>query len=93
MPTIMADHDVEGQLRALLNIWLSPKWIDLWTDAGCDVASFERLGISEDATDSEVWQLCQERGIVLVTGIETPRAKYPLSKRSNVLGHQIACQS
>jgi len=86
MPTIMADHDVEGQLRALLNIWLSPKWIDLWIDAGCDVASFERLGIGEDAPASEVWHLCQERGIVLVTGNRNAESEVSLEQTIQRLG-------
>ena len=68
MPTIMADHDVEGQLRVLLNIWLSSDWIELWTDAHCDVTFFRDFGLDETVTDAQVWQLCQERGIILITG-------------------------
>jgi predicted nuclease of predicted toxin-antitoxin system len=68
MPTIMADHDVEGHVRVLLTIWLSPGWIDLWTDAHCNVVSFRDLGLDEKSTDAEIWQLCQEQAIILVTG-------------------------
>ncbi len=68
MPTIMADHDVEGHLRVLLNIWLSPGWIDFWTEARCEVESFDRLGVAADTSDLEIWMLCQEREIVLITG-------------------------
>ena len=68
MPTIMADHDVEGHLRVLLNVWLSPGWIDIWTASRCEVESFDRLGIAEDAPDSLIWTKCQEREIVLITG-------------------------
>ncbi len=64
----MADHDVEGHLQALLKIWLSPTWIEVWIDADCQVETFDRLGIADDASDAEVWQLCQERNIVLITG-------------------------
>ena len=32
MPKIMADHNVEGHLQALVNIWLSPEWGDVWSD-------------------------------------------------------------
>ena len=86
MPTIMADHDVEGQLRLLLNIWLSPSWIDLWTELRCDVESFERLGIGENATDSDVWQLCQEREIVLVTGNRNAEGEDSLEQTMRRLG-------
>ncbi len=68
MPTIMADHDVEGHLEVLLQVWLSPDWAEFWAEASCDIESFERLGIRDNASDAEVWQLCQERGIVLITG-------------------------
>ena len=68
MPTIMADHDVEGHLRVILNLWLSPDWRQHWAETSCDIESFERLGIADDASDSEVWQACQEREIVLITG-------------------------
>lgn len=54
MPKIMADHDVEGHLQVLLNIWSSPQWNDIWADAACEVETFERLGIGPDATDSEI---------------------------------------
>jgi hypothetical protein len=68
MPSIMADHDVEGHLKVLLNVWSSPKWADLWQDASWAVESFSRLGIASTASDEEVWTICQQRGIVLITG-------------------------
>lgn len=67
MPKIMADHDVEGHLRVLLAIWTSPEWSDVWQAMLCEVASFERLGISPDVSDAALWRLCQEHGIVLLT--------------------------
>lgn len=79
MPTIMADHDVEGQLDVLLTIWLSPSWSELWSDVSCDVERFERLGIADDALDSDVWRVCQQRGIVLITGNRNAQAWIPLT--------------
>jgi hypothetical protein len=68
MPTIMADHDVEGHVDVLLGIWLSAEWQQFWNDAGCDVATFRSLGLASSAPDAEVWRLCQARGILLITG-------------------------
>jgi Domain of unknown function (DUF5615) len=68
MPTIMADHDVEGHLRVLLSIWSSPTWVEVWADLSCNIQSFERLGIESDAPDEEIWRVCQEQEIVLITG-------------------------
>jgi hypothetical protein len=68
MPIIMADHDVEGHLRVLIRIWSAPDWTDLWTEVKCEFESFERLGLESNTPDCEVWRICQERGIVLLTG-------------------------
>jgi hypothetical protein len=70
MPTIIADHDVERQLEVLLRLWLSRDWRELWASVACDIESFEQLGIDESSPDAEVWQLCQDRRIVLITGTE-----------------------
>jgi len=68
MPTIMADHDVEGHLRVLIRIWSSPDFIGLWAETGCSFESFERLGLEPNTPDRVVWNLCQEREIILLTG-------------------------
>ena len=59
MPRIMADHNVEGHLQVLLKLWSSPAWRDVWHGAACELESFERLGIAADASDSELWEVCQ----------------------------------
>lgn len=68
MPKIMADHNVEGHLQVLLNIASSPEWSDIWSAVACEIESFERLGIPHETPDSELWELCQQHGIVLLTG-------------------------
>ena len=55
MPRIMADHNVEGHLQVLLTIWSSPAWGDVWRGMGCDLESFERLGIAPDTSDTDLW--------------------------------------
>jgi len=32
MPTIMAEHDVEGHLRVRIRIWSSPDFFELWAE-------------------------------------------------------------
>jgi hypothetical protein len=68
MPSVMADHDVEGQVQVLLRVLTSDVWRDFWTDLGYQVASFESLGIASNTPDVQLWRLCQERDIVLITG-------------------------
>ncbi len=68
MLRILADHNVEGHVDALVSICSSPEWADIWTALACQVDTFERLGLPDDTDDIELWQFCQERGIVLITG-------------------------
>jgi hypothetical protein len=46
MLRIMADRNVEGHLQVRLTIWSSAAWGDIWRGIGCDLESFERLGIT-----------------------------------------------
>jgi len=43
MPTIMADHDVEGQMQVLLRLLTSAEWRMLWTELKVRVESFVSL--------------------------------------------------
>lgn len=64
----MADHDIEGHVRVLLQVLMSEEWRDFWAALDCGVESFERLGIPTDTADIDLWRLCQAREIVLITG-------------------------
>ena len=64
----MADHDVEGHLRALLRVLMSDEWRDFWDELGCQIESFESLGIASNTPDRRLWRLCQDRDIILITG-------------------------
>lgn len=68
MPTIMADHDIKGQFAELVRILMSPDWSDWWADVGCKVETFASVGLSETSPDVVVWETCQARQVVLVTG-------------------------
>lgn len=67
MPTILCDHNIEGQVAALLSVWTSPEWLELWQAFDCAVETLHTLQIPESTPDSDLWTLCQSRGIVLVT--------------------------
>ena len=68
MPRILADHNVEGHLQILIRCCSAPEWIDVWASLACQIDSFERLGLHHETIDTELWQLCQGHGIVLITG-------------------------
>ncbi len=86
MTKIMADHNVEGHLQALVNIWLSPEWGGVWSDLSCEIESFERLGIPHNTPDTELWELCQQYNIVLITGNRNAESHDSLEVAINKLG-------
>jgi len=86
MPRIMADHSVEGHLHVLADIWSSPAWGDIWEAMECEIESFARLGIPQDAPDTDLWELCQEEEIVLVTGNRNAEGAESLENAMATLG-------
>jgi hypothetical protein len=68
MPAILCDHDVEGQLKVLLSIWTSSDWIELWKMLDCHIHTFPGLDLPIATPDSDLWQLCQVRQFILLTG-------------------------
>lgn len=68
MVTLLPDHDVEGQFEALVKLWLSSDLLPYWNDLNLRHESFDTLGIAADALDSQIWKICQEREMILVTG-------------------------
>jgi hypothetical protein len=64
----MADHDIEGQFRELLGLFLSPAWREVWEGLNISVETFPGLGLAENDPDAVVWQTCQARQVILVTG-------------------------
>ena len=68
MPSVMADHDVEGQVNLLLRVLMSDDWREFWLELGYQIESFASLGIATSTADIDLWRLCQERDIVLITG-------------------------
>jgi hypothetical protein len=68
MPAIMADHDIEGQVRALLRLLTSAAWYEVWHGLAMRVESFASLGLPENTPDAALWQFCQAQQIILITG-------------------------
>jgi hypothetical protein len=51
MRSILADIDVGRQRTAILAIWASDTWRDLWTALGLSVESFPSLKLPYNASD------------------------------------------
>ena len=67
MRGVLADINIVAQGDALLLIWASDTWRELWSGLGLVVENFPGLGLSHDATDAVIWRTCQREGLVLVT--------------------------
>ncbi len=68
MPGIMADNNVVGQFNAMVHYLVTGTWKDLWKTLSMKVETFASLELEEEAPDVVVWQACQARGVLLVTG-------------------------
>ena len=66
MQIILSDHNCEGQAEAIFeNLRFDKTWLEL---APMELMWFKQVGLSDKAEDEEVWRLCQERNILLLTG-------------------------
>jgi hypothetical protein len=73
MRGILADINVGKQRRAILAIWSSDAWRDLWNGLGLTVVGFPSLGLSNDSPDTDIWRTCQREELVLITGNRNKR--------------------
>ena len=68
MRAIMADNDVIGQINELLNLCRSDEWREIWLSLNLTIRTFAELSLESSASDAEIWQVCQRKQIVLITG-------------------------
>ena len=67
MPGLLADVNIEGVLKRLIDVCKSPAWQVFWAYCDTDVVGFEDLGLSKDASDLTIWKTCQSRNVILIT--------------------------
>lgn len=67
MRAILADHNVQGHVRALSLILEGEDWRDVWASLGLPVLYLRDLGLAPTITDAALWQTCQQQQIVLLT--------------------------
>jgi predicted nuclease of predicted toxin-antitoxin system len=64
---ILADVNIVGQVAYLVQIMQSPAWAGFWQALGLVLLQFDDVGLTDQATDLEIWQRCQQRQLILVT--------------------------
>jgi hypothetical protein len=67
MMGILADINAGKHLRAILTVWHTDDWRELWYGLGLSVESFPALGLPYDSSDAVIWKICQAERLVLVT--------------------------
>jgi hypothetical protein len=68
MKGILADNNLKGHVRVLLYILEGEEWQEVWRSLNLVVATFEQLGLPDDASDARIWERCQQEEIALLTG-------------------------
>jgi hypothetical protein len=66
MRGILADINVGRHRDALLAIWSSDTWRDLWILLGLSVLTFPTVGLSYNSPDTLIWRTCQAEKLVLM---------------------------
>ena len=64
---LVADHNVETHVELLASILEGEPFEEMWSFLALDVESFETIGLRPDAPDRQVWEVCQDRRLMLVT--------------------------
>jgi hypothetical protein len=70
---ILADINVGKQRRAIVAIWTSDTWHEIWDGLGLSVVNFRTVGLPYNASDALIWTTCQREGLVLITGNRNKR--------------------
>jgi hypothetical protein len=68
MKAILADINVQGQVAILQLLLEGEPWRLFWDYLKLEVLTFAEVGLAADAADVLVWQTCQDRAFILITG-------------------------
>jgi hypothetical protein len=70
---LLADVNIEGHFRVLLQLLQAEARRELWTFLNLGALTFPDLHLLADTLDVIVWQTCQREQLVLVTGNRNAR--------------------
>lgn len=68
MRAIMADNDLVGHVGEIVRVLLSDEWREIWLSLHLEVRTFADLSLRTDASDADVWDVCQKEQVILITG-------------------------
>ena len=69
MKGILADINIAGQVQDLVVAFYgSQEWAEFWTSLRLSFFVFSNVGLDRRSPDDLIWQLCQDNGLILITG-------------------------
>ena len=70
MIVLLSDHDIEGQAQILFDAVVAAGWLEL---VAFRLLTLADIGMPVSSSDRAIWEACQERQIILLTGNRTMR--------------------
>ncbi len=67
MISLLADANAIGDVDKIVRLMQLEPWTDFWALLNLELLYFGDVGLRLDSTDLEIWQVCQERGLILIT--------------------------
>jgi hypothetical protein len=64
---ILVDMNIQGQMENVRRILEGAEWNEFWVHLNLKFVLFRDIGLDQETSDLEVWRLCQQQGLVLVT--------------------------
>ncbi len=68
MGGLLADVNIDGHVAAILRVLNGESLRELWKPVELPLLHFRQLGLSPDVPDDILWNVCQQQGILLITG-------------------------
>lgn len=68
MNGLLPDINFIGQFRRLMYIIQSDEWRDIGDKLGLRISSFSELKLDRETPDRQILDVCQSRGLILITG-------------------------
>ena len=64
---LLADANVIGQVRTLVQEMQAESWSDFWAMLGLTLWTFDDVGLTPESKDVDVWTTCQTHQLILIT--------------------------
>jgi predicted MPP superfamily phosphohydrolase len=67
VPTILLDENIDGYAEYLSQKIFSSAWSDIGSLLGVRIVQFEDMGLAKGTPDEQIWELCQQQQLYLLT--------------------------